>query len=63
MCCWTQASKDVTFNGCAESMKGKGIAISSSEALELKKPSTQVSIFSNESDQWGWSLGLIWAVF
>ena len=28
-------------------MKGKGIAISSSEALELKKPNTQVSLFSN----------------
>jgi hypothetical protein len=29
-------------------MEGKGIAISSSEALELKKLGTQVSLFSNE---------------
>ena len=29
-------------------MKGKGIAISSGEALELNKSNTQVSLFSNE---------------
>ncbi|GMY10801.1 hypothetical protein FCV25MIE_06040 [Fagus crenata] len=36
-----ETSKDVTSNG--SSMKGKGIVISSSEALELKKPNTQAS--------------------